>query len=75
MELLAAHQGFRVQKMKAMWLDSFYVSLLSEKYKHQKINPIRAFWNGCLSNYQALKDCKKSSSIIYILEFAPLNNF
>lgn len=52
---------------KPMWFDSFYVSILSEKYKYGKINYLRAFINGIRSNgYGILK--KEFSSHIYILK-------
>jgi hypothetical protein len=49
-----------------MWFDSFYVSLLSEKYKNAGyIGIVRAFFIGCISNLIALKNAKRASSIIY----------
>jgi len=49
-----------------MWFDSFYVSLLSEKYKKTGLLGIlRAFLIGGLSNLVALNTNSKASSIIY----------
>jgi hypothetical protein len=50
-----------------MRYDSFYISLLSSKYKHGKANLITAGWNGLLSNLEAMKDPGRSSSVIYIV--------
>lgn len=61
--LLSAH-GLTVQQIKPMWFDSFYVSMLSEKYR--KGNIVRAFFTGLGSNMKALGDKKKCSSVIYI---------
>lgn len=61
--LLSAH-GLTVQKIKPMWFDSFYVSMLSEKYR--KGNIVRAMFTGLSSNMKALGDKKKCSSVIYI---------
>ncbi len=47
--------------------DSYYVSLLSEKYKSGWINPFKAFWIGWHSNYGARRS-KEYSSHIYILK-------
>lgn len=47
--------------------DSFYVSLLSEKYISGKMNFIKAFWIGLLSNVKAKKS-REYSSLIYVLE-------
>jgi hypothetical protein len=49
-----------------MWFDSFYVSLLSEKYKQSgMIGMMRAFFVGCISNLIALRNADRGSSIIY----------
>jgi hypothetical protein len=49
-----------------MWFDSFYVSLLSEKYKQTGyFGIIRAFIVACISNLKAKSDSEKASSIIY----------
>ncbi|WP_303316623.1 class I SAM-dependent methyltransferase [Flavivirga abyssicola] len=54
-------------KIKPMLFDAFYVSLLSEKYKHGKMNPIKGFWIGLLSNLKAMTS-KEASSLIYIIK-------
>jgi 2-polyprenyl-3-methyl-5-hydroxy-6-metoxy-1,4-benzoquinol methylase len=69
-ELLALTNGFSLLLVKQMWFDSFYVSMLSEKYKYGKLNIIRAMWNGALSNLKALGKDKNASSKIYVLKKA-----
>ncbi len=64
---LAESNGFKLIKSKPMWFDSFYVSLLSEKYKKGKINYINAFAVGLLSNIKAILN-NQFSSKIYILK-------
>jgi 2-polyprenyl-3-methyl-5-hydroxy-6-metoxy-1,4-benzoquinol methylase len=54
-------------KIKPMWFDAFYVSLLSEKYKSGKMNLIKGFSIGLLSNIKAL-GTKEASSLIYVLK-------
>ncbi|WP_248724583.1 bifunctional 2-polyprenyl-6-hydroxyphenol methylase/3-demethylubiquinol 3-O-methyltransferase UbiG [Seonamhaeicola sp. ML3] len=54
-------------KIKPMWFDAFYVSLLSEKYKTGTMNPVKGFWFGLLSNLKSLRT-KEASSLIYILK-------
>jgi hypothetical protein len=49
-----------------MWFDSYYISLLSEKYLTGKNNPLKALISGSVSNLQAIKTRQKSSSLIYI---------
>ncbi len=56
-----------VVKILPMKFDAFYVSLLSEKYKKNKLGFIKAFFNGLLSNIKAKKS-GEYSSLIYILK-------
>ncbi len=58
--------GLKLVNQKPMWFDSFYVSMLSEPYKTGRPNLIRAMMRGLSSNFKALADVKKCSSIIYI---------
>ncbi|MEI6150895.1 MAG: class I SAM-dependent methyltransferase [Chitinophagia bacterium] len=63
--LTKKHKMFIVQKLP-MWFDSFYVSLLSEKYKQSgMLGMLRAFFIGCISNLAALRNTDRGSSIIY----------
>jgi len=57
----------KVVSIKPMLFDSFYVSLLSEKYKTGKSNLFKAFFIGLKSNLLA-KSSKEYSSHIYILK-------
>ena len=65
-QLFKEHQ-MKVIKTKPMLFDSFYVSLLSEKYKTGKINILPAIWIGFLSNIHGILK-KEYSSQIYILQ-------
>ena len=51
-----------------MNFDSFYVSILSEKYKNGTLNFFRALWNGFRSNMNGTKTSKAFSSQIYIIK-------
>ena len=63
--LAKKHKMSIVQKMP-MWFDSFYVSLLSEKYKESGIiGMMRAFFVGCISNLIAVRNADRGSSMIY----------
>lgn len=66
MEMLLNNHGLKLEKIKPMWYDSVYVSMLSEKYRSGKSHPIGAFINGMISNCSALFDKTKCSSLIYI---------
>ena len=54
-------------KILPMKFDSFYVSLLSEKYKSGRMNFVKAFFIGLWSNIKAKSDMEYSSHI-YILK-------
>lgn len=64
---LAFKENMKVAKTLPMKYDAFYVSLLSEKNRSSKMNPINAFWIGLLSNMKARKT-GEYSSIIYCLK-------
>jgi len=53
-------------KSLPMKFDSYYVSMLSEKYKKSSMGLIKAFINGWKSNNKAGKNAEKYSSVIYI---------
>lgn len=59
--------GFYLEKELPMKFDAFYVSLLSEKYKTGRMNPVKAFCLGLISNLKAIRS-KEHSSIIYVLK-------
>lgn len=66
MSILLNEFGFEIVTIKPMWYDSYYVSLLSEKYKQAgKLGLLLAVVIGTISNLFAISDTSKSSSIIY----------
>jgi predicted SAM-dependent methyltransferase len=67
MQALMEKNGLKVLLYKPMWYDSFYISLLSSRYKNGKTNWVAAFWNGLRSNLSAIGDNKKCSSVIYVI--------
>jgi SAM-dependent methyltransferase len=68
LKLLMEKNDLNVVQYKPMWYDSFYISLLSSKYKKGSTNWAAAFWNGLRSNLEAMSNVKKCSSVIYIIE-------
>ncbi|MBA4317733.1 MAG: methyltransferase [Flavobacterium sp.] len=66
-KLLFEKEEMKLEKVLPMKFDSFYVSLLSEKYKSGKMNFIKAFFIGLQSNWKARKNFEYSSHI-YILK-------
>jgi len=62
-----SEENMVVEKTIPMRFDSYYVSLLSEKYKTGKMNPLRAFYKGFVSNLKA-KTTSEYSSLIYVLK-------
>lgn len=68
-EKLFLKHGLKVIRTKPLIFDSFYVALLSEKYKTGKQNFLKACWIGLRSNVAAWRS-KEYSSLIYILKRA-----
>lgn len=66
---LFAKEKLELVKVLPMKFDSFYVSLLSEKYKTGKMNFIKAFYIGLRSNWKGNKNSEYSSHI-YVLKNA-----
>ncbi len=64
MKALLGTGGFQLIETKPMKFDSFYVSMLSEKYKTGSVNLIKAFMTGLRSNLKA-KNSSSYSSTIY----------
>jgi 2-polyprenyl-3-methyl-5-hydroxy-6-metoxy-1,4-benzoquinol methylase len=67
MDNLMEANVLQIVKVLPMWFDSFYVSLLSEKYKKNPIGPILAVIVGLLSNIIAFFK-GNSSSLIYVIK-------
>lgn len=63
--LLQQHQ-LRLQEIKPMHLDAFYIALLSEKYKTGKTRWIPAAWQGLRTLVAAGSAANKASSLLYI---------
>jgi 2-polyprenyl-3-methyl-5-hydroxy-6-metoxy-1,4-benzoquinol methylase len=67
MKSLLENAGFQLLETKPMKFDSFYVSMLSEKYKTGSVNLVKAFFSGLRSNMNA-KNTSSYSSTIYIFK-------
>ncbi len=67
LEKIADKHGFVVTETIPQKLDSYYVSILSEKYKRGSTNYISAFFSGWRSNRQAKKTGSGHSSLIFLL--------
>jgi 2-polyprenyl-3-methyl-5-hydroxy-6-metoxy-1,4-benzoquinol methylase len=67
MKNLVEQHGLTIKKIKPMWFDSFYVSMLSEQYKNGKGNIVKAFFIGFVSNLKTLFNKGKCSSLIYVI--------
>jgi 2-polyprenyl-3-methyl-5-hydroxy-6-metoxy-1,4-benzoquinol methylase len=66
-KMLFEKEDMKVEKVLPMKFDSFYVSLLSEKYKNGKMNFVKAFFIGLRSNIKAKRNFEYSSHI-YVLK-------
>ncbi len=66
-KLLDKH-NLRIVKKIPMVFDSYYVSMLSEKYKNGKVSILKAILTGMKSNRIGKRDINRFSSIIYIIK-------
>lgn len=66
MKKMVEKEGFILVDKKPMPFDSFYVSLLSEKYKNGKSLLMGGFLRGFRSYSKAAKNVDKCSSVIYV---------
>jgi ubiquinone/menaquinone biosynthesis C-methylase UbiE len=67
MRRLMEANSFSLQSVSGMFFDPFYISLLSEKYRGG-MNPIRAGWNGMITNLKGVVDVKNHSSLLYVFQ-------
>jgi 2-polyprenyl-3-methyl-5-hydroxy-6-metoxy-1,4-benzoquinol methylase len=63
---LFSKENLQLIQVVPMKFDSFYVSLLSEKYKNGKMNFLKAFWIGWKSNRYGSRNNEYSSHIYVI---------
>lgn len=68
MDALVKRHGCRISKIRPMWFDSFYVSLLSEKYRTGRARLIPGGLSGLRSNLRAVSRPRRASSLIYVIE-------
>jgi 2-polyprenyl-3-methyl-5-hydroxy-6-metoxy-1,4-benzoquinol methylase len=68
MQKFISSHGMTVVKILPMWFDSFYVSLLSEKYRKNILGPLYACLIGLASNINALFNKQQCSSQIYVIK-------
>ncbi len=65
--LLTQH-GLQLQFSEPMWYDSFYISMLSEKYRHPgRGNAVKAVMVGLVSNMKAFVNKSHCSSLVYVI--------
>ena len=67
MEKLMNTDKWKIKKIKPLLLDSFYISMLSEKYKKSSLFWIKGLVFGTISNFKASKN-NEYSSLIYVIE-------
>ncbi len=67
MKKLVEKHGMVIKDYKPMWYDSFYISLLSSRYKNGKTTWVPAIFSGLRSNMDALTQSRNCSSITYII--------
>ena len=67
MDKLTAQHGLKLLDSIPMWLDAFYIAMLSEEYKTGKGNLVDAVLNGLKSDINAYKNKSTCSSLVYVI--------
>ena len=65
--LISENKNWNLKKIKPLLLDSYYISMLSEKYKKSSLFWLKAMIHGTISNVKALNS-NEFSSLIYVIE-------
>src|SRR5690606_8649038 len=65
MGILMNNEKWNLKYTRPLLLDSFYISILSEKYKKSPIFWLKGFIFGAISNFKAVKT-GEFSSLIYV---------
>ena len=68
MKMLGEKHGFKLNRLHTMPFDSFYVAMLSEKYKKSKLALFKGIFYGKISWMKSLVDPAKCSSVIYVFD-------
>lgn len=66
MQWLLNATGFQLKQKVPMWYDSYYISMLSEKYKQGSASLLKGSVTGTISNLKAILNKERCSSLIYI---------
>jgi SAM-dependent methyltransferase len=74
MQWMLKAAGFLLKEEVPMWYDSYYISLLSEKYAGSTGSLVKGFFTGAVSNMKAFSDKEKCSSLIYVAQSARPNS-
>jgi 2-polyprenyl-3-methyl-5-hydroxy-6-metoxy-1,4-benzoquinol methylase len=70
MQTLLDKHHLKIDSIKPMWFDSYYVSMLSTKYQYGKTKLLNSFITGSQSNLKGKSDTNNpynTSSLIYII--------
>jgi 2-polyprenyl-3-methyl-5-hydroxy-6-metoxy-1,4-benzoquinol methylase len=68
MQQLASKYGFTIETIKPMWLDGYYVSMLTEKQQQKGLAFVKGLWRGLLTHIKLLSNKTEASSLIYVLK-------
>lgn len=68
MKQLGEKHGFKLTSLHTMPFDSFYVAMLSEKYKKSKLALLNGVFYGKISWLKSIFNPAKCSSVIYVFE-------
>jgi len=70
---LASISDFEIIRQSSLPFDPFYNSILSEKYRHNKLGLITGGWTGLSALIKGWLDKQKATSVVYILKKSGLS--
>ena len=68
MKMLGEKHRFKMNSLHTMPFDSFYVAMLSEKYKKSKLALFNGIYHGKISWLKSIFNPSECSSVIYVFE-------
>jgi 2-polyprenyl-3-methyl-5-hydroxy-6-metoxy-1,4-benzoquinol methylase len=65
---LATKYNFKLVNTIPLWLDGYYISLLSEKHKKSSLSFLKGAWQGAKTHLKLWFNKNKASSLVYVLQ-------
>ncbi len=67
-EGLSKMHGFEISSCRTLPLDAYYICLMSDRW------PVQGLWNAFCENFHALREKKRSTSLVFVLKHVKSND-